>query len=461
MKACGHSQVRRHLGHWELVLETELDEQPICGGQCPQGVLEGTVDVRNPDGILSTHPALVNQDGQVDLGADQVDQAASGSLILRLGVRIVGDRAIATIPMPPMIETDPLSYHDEPGGKLAPAIGDVGTETPAVFLAELIQHLGVTVHGAVMVAATGPRDVKEEPAICAREVGPGGLPGGRVAGMEETIQYGGDSVGHGCPYSCFRLRPSPVPDWPLGRRSRIQLDPRARVDPRGRRWSISARRDEGGVFLHGATVRFHDTVSRPEICKSLKCNTLFRSTGNDRRPVCSLPEVPTRACVLPCERADGPLETEMIADWSIARIRGARGVTLALGILTLGVLGCGDDLTRPDAFHATKCELPLALLAGADPQPFAFGDLREAFLHAAGPMGSALGSSEKVDLLIQAMNALGAEVETRSMDTACRLLLLASESLAALEDSPETLPDRDAIHLVLILAVGVVQAGLP
>jgi hypothetical protein len=124
-------------------------------------------------------------------------------------------------------------------------------------------------------------------------------------------------------------------------------------------------------------------------------------------------------------------------------------------------VGCGDGLTQPpDAFHAAKCELPLALLAGAEPQPIAFVDLHEAFLHAAGPMGSALGSSEKVDLLIQAMNTLGTEEETRSMDTACRLLLVASESLAALEDNPETLPDRDAIHLVLLLAVGVVEAGL-
>lgn len=150
----------------------------------------------------------------------------------------------------------------------------------------------------------------------------------------------------------------------------------------------------------------------------------------------------------------------MIADWSILRICGTRGLPLALGILSLGALGCGD-LTQPDAFRAAKCELPLAFLAGADPQPFTFRDLREAFLHAAGPMGSALGSSKRADILKQAMNALGAQDEPRSMDTACRLLLVASESLAALEDNPETMPDREAIHLILILAVGVVQAGLP
>ena len=150
----------------------------------------------------------------------------------------------------------------------------------------------------------------------------------------------------------------------------------------------------------------------------------------------------------------------MMSDWSIRRARGVRGVTLSLGILSLGALGCGDDLTQPEASTSAHCAVPLALVADHNPEPLALADLREAFLYAAGPIGSALGSSERVDRLKQAMDALGSQSETRNMDLACRLVLAASESLSALEDIPETLPDREAIRLVLLLAAGVVRAGM-
>lgn len=148
----------------------------------------------------------------------------------------------------------------------------------------------------------------------------------------------------------------------------------------------------------------------------------------------------------------------MSSAWSISWIRSLRGATLALSIATAGALGCGDGITEPEPEPA-MCDSAIALLDGADPQPFAFGDLREAFLHAAGPMVSALGSSQRVDQLRQAINALGASDDATRMDTVCRSLRVATESLAALEDHPETLPDRDAIRLVLILAAGAMQAG--
>jgi len=114
-----------------------------------------------------------------------------------------------------------------------------------------------------------------------------------------------------------------------------------------------------------------------------------------------------------------------------------------------------DNVTEPVAFDPVKCAPSPALLAGANPQPFAFSALQAAFLHAAGPMTSALGSSEQVDQLKQAMNEMVLPDDPRSKDTACRLLSVATSALAALPDNPETLPDRDGIRLVLILAAGV------
>ena len=49
--------------------------------------------------------------------------------------------------------------------------------------------------------------------------------------------------------------------------------------------------------------------------------------------------------------------------------------------------------------------------------------------------------------------------DAKAKDTACRLLSVATSALAALPDNPETLPDRDSIRIVLILAAGVLAAG--
>lgn len=139
-------------------------------------------------------------------------------------------------------------------------------------------------------------------------------------------------------------------------------------------------------------------------------------------------------------------------------IRSALGVALAVGLLTLGVTACTSDITQPELFFAVKCEPPALLLAGANSPPFAFGALHEAFRHAAGPMTLALGSSEKVNQLKRALDGLARQEKPETLDTSCRLLQVASEVLASLPNNPETLPDRDGIRLVLILAARAVKA---
>lgn len=145
----------------------------------------------------------------------------------------------------------------------------------------------------------------------------------------------------------------------------------------------------------------------------------------------------------------------------IGFLRGPRGAALAFGLLALGGGACDSNLTQPDPLHAVKCEPPATLLAGVHPQPFALGAIHAAFLHAAGPMASALGSSEQVSQLTQATREMAAQDGPTALDTACRLLIVASNALTAMADNPETLPDRDGIRLVLMLAAAAIQAGRP
>jgi hypothetical protein len=142
----------------------------------------------------------------------------------------------------------------------------------------------------------------------------------------------------------------------------------------------------------------------------------------------------------------------------IPKAPGVKGRPAILWPLLVAMAACDSNVLGPEALSARRCDPPPMLIAGAQPQPFALGALREALLHAAGPMTAALGSSSEVDQLRKAMNGM-ANQDDRVTDTACRLIFVASDALTALPPSPETLPDRDGIRLVLMLAAGVVKAG--
>jgi hypothetical protein len=138
-------------------------------------------------------------------------------------------------------------------------------------------------------------------------------------------------------------------------------------------------------------------------------------------------------------------------------LRSSRGAAVALALLALGTGACSDNITEPVRFDAVQCTPEPSLLVGAIWQPFAFSALHAAFLHAAGPMATALGSTEQVDQIKQAMGDMPLPDDAKSKDTACRLLSVANSALVAMPNNPETLPDRDGIRLVLILAAGVLR----
>ena len=134
---------------------------------------------------------------------------------------------------------------------------------------------------------------------------------------------------------------------------------------------------------------------------------------------------------------------------------------LCVGLLTLGTGACSSNLTQSDPLGAERCDPPAALLASAGSQPFTLEALHDAAVHAAGPMASALGSSDEVRQLVRAMEGIATRDGSHATDTACRLVIVAGNALDALGNDPATLPDRDGIRLVLILASGVIQAHAP
>lgn len=131
----------------------------------------------------------------------------------------------------------------------------------------------------------------------------------------------------------------------------------------------------------------------------------------------------------------------------------------ALGALLLAASSCHRDVSRPDMFYSEVCTPPASLIADVQPQPFSFSDLRAALEHVAGPMAAALGSSEKVQFLSQAMTRLATASAGDGSDTACRLLYVASDALAAIPETPENLPDREGIRTVLLIAAGILKTG--
>lgn len=131
--------------------------------------------------------------------------------------------------------------------------------------------------------------------------------------------------------------------------------------------------------------------------------------------------------------------------------------SIAAPILLLLVLGACTSERQP--FAPEPCRLPAALGAAVQPQAFSPAALRPALLHAADPMTSVLVAGENSETLGRALADLGQSFSGSNFDTECRLLLIAWDALSRLPDTPETLPDRDGIRLILALAARALEAA--
>lgn len=119
-------------------------------------------------------------------------------------------------------------------------------------------------------------------------------------------------------------------------------------------------------------------------------------------------------------------------------------------------------VTAPKAFNEERCAVPVALAQSVYTHSFSSASLRPALQHAAGPMASVLGDGELTNELREAIAILGKETDGPTLhDTHCRLVVIASAALRQLPDTPETLPDRDGIQLVLALLANALVTEKP
>ena len=135
-----------------------------------------------------------------------------------------------------------------------------------------------------------------------------------------------------------------------------------------------------------------------------------------------------------------------------------RSIPVAGLFLPLLVLGACDPKT-PAPFEPQPSLLPAALVEAVQPQTFTPLALRPALLHAAGPMTADFGTGASADTLRRALGDLGQSFVGNNFDTECRVLVIAWDALSELPNTPETLPDRDGIRLILALAARALEAA--
>jgi hypothetical protein len=120
----------------------------------------------------------------------------------------------------------------------------------------------------------------------------------------------------------------------------------------------------------------------------------------------------------------------------------------------------GESPIAPEAFSRKPCRPPANLVAMVTGQAFAPAAMRSALLHAAGPMSAPLATGTDVQSLQDAINIVVVDIGASNLDGACRLLSIAAGELAALPDTPATLPDRDGIRLILALTAQSLAVAL-
>jgi hypothetical protein len=107
---------------------------------------------------------------------------------------------------------------------------------------------------------------------------------------------------------------------------------------------------------------------------------------------------------------------------------------------------------EPDLESGSLCQLPQELLGGSAGALADLSALRPALAHAASLMTPSLPVGPARDQLQRSLTLLLAQGFGTVADTDCAQVSSAWTSLAQIPRTPESLPDRDGIALVLALA---------
>jgi hypothetical protein len=129
-------------------------------------------------------------------------------------------------------------------------------------------------------------------------------------------------------------------------------------------------------------------------------------------------------------------------------------------VLLIAVAACNKESPTGPGFTSGKtCAPPTLTPVAATVQPFAPAAMRAALLDAATRMSAALGTGADVQSVQAELNGAAADMGASNYAGACGMVTAAASAVAALPNDAATLPDRDAIRLVLALAAQSLTAA--
>ncbi len=124
---------------------------------------------------------------------------------------------------------------------------------------------------------------------------------------------------------------------------------------------------------------------------------------------------------------------------------------VVLVALLFAVAACADrSPLAPDAFGRAPCRPPSELVAMVITPPFAPLAMRSALIHSADALTLLIVGTPQRDLQV-AFRSAATKIEIGDYDSACRFVALAYGVLRTLPPTPATLPERDAMRLILAL----------
>jgi hypothetical protein len=124
-----------------------------------------------------------------------------------------------------------------------------------------------------------------------------------------------------------------------------------------------------------------------------------------------------------------------------------------LGLLVIpAVIGsCSDSPTAPASSSSNPCT-PAALPAISAADAVAPAVLNDALQDASTRMSAGLGTGAQVQSVQNAIRTVETSIAAPNNSGVCGKITIAADRVDALPDDPASLPDRDAIRLVLALA---------
>jgi hypothetical protein len=94
-----------------------------------------------------------------------------------------------------MVEAEPSGDDNQPGAKAAAAVCSESAKPAVVVLLQGLEHERIPVHGGIVVAAQGPCNVQQQPAVQLEKCGPGLLTPRRISCGQQQLELAGQEPG--------------------------------------------------------------------------------------------------------------------------------------------------------------------------------------------------------------------------------------------------------------------------